>query len=328
MDDSRKRARAGPRAEPTPCFQLGAQVLLCGAPAVVRMETATQVLLKKEGADEEVWMPKHDARLSSPGGAAGASAAGYADGDAGASEDEDDECAVCGQGGKLTCCDVCPRVYHLRCLPAANGAVLRQQLGADDDWWCPHCHTLVRLSFCMHRILQDKSERRAAAAEDEGEGVPPPSCAVAGGSDAGVAARLFEFMSDAQLDPHWEPLREAATALGQQAWEGDAADLAALARRAAAVAPEWWRGAFAESDAARPLVTASGDEVVCEKAGRPLTSGFRGVSRRHGKWKARIKVGGHDSVIGEYPDERSAARAYDKKARELHGDKAALNFPD
>ena len=78
----------------------------------------------------------------------------------------------------------------------------------------------------------------------------------------------------------------------------------------------------------RPLVTASGDEAVCERGGRPVTSEYRGVSRRYGKWKARIKQSGTDFVIGDFPDELSAARAYDKKARELHGDKAALNFPD
>jgi hypothetical protein len=43
--------------------------------------------------------------------------------------------------------------------------------------------------------------------------------------------------------------------------------------------------------------------------------------------QARIKQNGHDIVIGDYEDEISAARAYDRKARQLHGNKAQLNFP-
>jgi len=57
------------------------------------------------------------------------------------------------------------------------------------------------------------------------------------------------------------------------------------------------------------------------------TSEYRGVSRRYGKWKARIKQNGHDLVIGDFDDEIEAAKAYDRKARQLHGDKASLNFP-
>ena len=49
--------------------------------------------------------------------------------------EEDDECYECGQGGNLTCCDVCPRVYHLRCLPSADSSALRryEKQGVDAD---------------------------------------------------------------------------------------------------------------------------------------------------------------------------------------------------
>ena len=52
------------------------------------------------------------------------------------------------------------------------------------------------------------------------------------------------------------------------------------------------------------------------------------VSKRYGKWKARIKERGHDVVLGDFEDEVEAARAYDRKAREMHGAKALVNFPD
>ena len=51
------------------------------------------------------------------------------------------------------------------------------------------------------------------------------------------------------------------------------------------------------------------------------------MSRRYGKWKARIKQNGSDLVIGDFDDELEAAYAYDAKARQLHGDKAMLNVP-
>ena len=52
------------------------------------------------------------------------------------------------------------------------------------------------------------------------------------------------------------------------------------------------------------------------------------MSKRYGKWKARIKEKGHDLVLGDFDDEVEAARAYDRKAREMHGAKAQVNFPD
>jgi len=62
-------------------------------------------------------------------------------------------------------------------------------------------------------------------------------------------------------------------------------------------------------------------------AGPVRTSSYRGVSKRYGRWKARIKLNGTDMVIGDFGDEEAAARAYDKKAAQIHGESAILNFP-
>lgn len=53
-------------------------------------------------------------------------------------------------------------------------------------------------------------------------------------------------------------------------------------------------------------------------------SGFKGVSFDRGKWVARTK-GVH---LGRFTDPVEAARAYDKKAIELFGEFANLNFKD
>ena len=59
-------------------------------------------------------------------------------------------------------------------------------------------------------------------------------------------------------------------------------------------------------------------------------SGFKGVSwcQANKKWRARIKASGKEKYIGYFDVAESAALAYDKAARELHGEFAKLNFPE
>ena len=48
-----------------------------------------------------------------------------------------DECAVCGLGGELFCCEACPQAYHGACLLSLGAA----EAPEDDDraWFCPPC---------------------------------------------------------------------------------------------------------------------------------------------------------------------------------------------
>ena len=183
----------------------------------------------------------------------------------------DDECFYCGKEGKLTCCDVCPRVFHLRCLPAADRALL--QSSADQEWWCPRCRRVSRVAFCLSRELA-----HPALAESDAE------------SD--VARRLYAFMADGQHTAHWEPLRDAGQALlhamaqtppwqSRRVASGDPRADAARAADAPAqlaadllatrVAPEWWAGAFTEPEApdgseGSPRVAAGGAAPPRKKA--------------------------------------------------------------
>lgn len=63
---------------------------------------------------------------------------------------------------------------------------------------------------------------------------------------------------------------------------------------------------------------------------RWTSSRFKGVyfCRATGKWVATIGFEGRSIHLGSFDDEVAAARAYDRKARELFGEYAYLNFPD
>lgn len=56
--------------------------------------------------------------------------------------------------------------------------------------------------------------------------------------------------------------------------------------------------------------------------------GFKGLFKKRNKYGCQIWHSGKQIYIGSFDDKESAAKAYDKKAYELYGDKAILNFPE
>jgi hypothetical protein len=64
-----------------------------------------------------------------------------------------------------------------------------------------------------------------------------------------------------------------------------------------------------------------------KKRSSPTSSTYKGVSwhKREGKWIARIYSDGICYYLGYYDDEVKAARAYNDRARELHGEFCSLN---
>ncbi len=63
--------------------------------------------------------------------------------------------------------------------------------------------------------------------------------------------------------------------------------------------------------------------------GRPTSSVYRGVSwnKKMKTWQAYICCNSKRKHLGYFTEEKDAARAYDAKAYELHGEYAYQNFP-
>ena len=73
-------------------------------------------------------------------------------------------------------------------------------------------------------------------------------------------------------------------------------------------------------------VCTHADNIKNCKVYRTNKSGFRGVSKhRHGRWQSEIQADGKGIYIGLYDSPIDAARAYNQKAIELHGEFARLN---
>ena len=74
----------------------------------------------------------------------------------------------------------------------------------------------------------------------------------------------------------------------------------------------------------------NGQNRANSKLARNSTSGFKGVSwyPRYNKYLTRIMFNEKSTHIGYFASPEEAARAYDKKAVELFGEYACLNFPE
>lgn len=80
------------------------------------------------------------------------------------------------------------------------------------------------------------------------------------------------------------------------------------------------------------LGTAMHRRAVPKRGGLSV-SGYLGVSQvikrgeETGRWLAKIREGGATIYLGIHRDEVLAALAYDRAARQMHGEQARTNFP-
>jgi hypothetical protein len=77
-------------------------------------------------------------------------------------------------------------------------------------------------------------------------------------------------------------------------------------------------------------LATSGQNRQNEPVRSTSKSGFKGVSfsKALGKWEAQISDKGKGVRLGYFDTPEDAARAYDRKAKEIFGEFAWLNFPD
>lgn len=75
---------------------------------------------------------------------------------------------------------------------------------------------------------------------------------------------------------------------------------------------------------------ANFEKQVQHRAPSWSSSKYHGVfwDKRVSKWVAQVHFKKSCFKVGGFVDETEAAKTYDKKAYELHGDKAILNFPE
>lgn len=76
-------------------------------------------------------------------------------------------------------------------------------------------------------------------------------------------------------------------------------------------------------------ITSQANNNKNAKKRRNSLSRYKGVcpSNKRGFWKAQIQSNYKKYAIGIFPSEEKAAEAYDKKALELFGEFAKLNYP-
>jgi hypothetical protein len=76
------------------------------------------------------------------------------------------------------------------------------------------------------------------------------------------------------------------------------------------------------------LATVQQNRQYAEMPQTENGSGFRGVIQSRGLWLASITQHKRRKFLGRFETKEEAALAYDRAARELHGEFAVLNFPE
>lgn len=90
-----------------------------------------------------------------------------------------------------------------------------------------------------------------------------------------------------------------------------------------------WDGNGLDNRRANLRYAVYGQNAANSRRPATNTSGFKGAfwNRQRNCWFASITVDGRTKYLGRFASAEAAARAYDAKAKEVHGDFARLNFP-
>jgi len=97
-----------------------------------------------------------DTNIASPGGGSKVEKRNHDEADEGNDKNQD-ECAICDDGGDLICCDGCEKVYHAECL-LEKYSIDAEKL--PDMWHCPSCNS--KEEDKTQRVAQTKNNQSTA----------------------------------------------------------------------------------------------------------------------------------------------------------------------
>ena len=89
----------------------------------------------------------------------------YGDGDWPSTEDGDEYCRVCGQGGDILLCDKCPNAFRRQCIQRTLGARALREITKSEEWNCLVCdpkplYPLKAIYYCVYKKQEEFKTRR------------------------------------------------------------------------------------------------------------------------------------------------------------------------
>ena len=98
----------------------------------------------------------------------------YGDGDWVSSEDGDEYCRFCGQGGDILLCDKCPNAFCKKCLTKNLGARALREITKAEEWSCLVCdpspiYHLKAIYYCVYKNQEEFKTRQEEAIKKEKE---------------------------------------------------------------------------------------------------------------------------------------------------------------
>ena len=98
----------------------------------------------------------------------------YGDGDWASSEDGDEYCRMCGQGGDILLCDKCPNAFRRQCLQRSLGSRALREIQKAEEWNCLVCdpkplYNLKAIYYCVYKKQEEFKNRREENIKKEKE---------------------------------------------------------------------------------------------------------------------------------------------------------------
>ena len=98
----------------------------------------------------------------------------YGDGDWPSTEDGDEFCRMCGQGGDILLCDKCPNAFRRQCIQRTLGARVLREITKSEEWNCLVCdpkplYPLKAIYYTVYKKQEEFKTRREEEIKKEKE---------------------------------------------------------------------------------------------------------------------------------------------------------------